>query len=112
MSEMEIDTAYEAFSLWPMSCFQNAEIKQIDNEDIIQATTRVFKENAAIHLVCNHNDRGDTSLLDVVEHVGNGELGSALRDVIESPAFDTASEIANNALEIIGEELLKGEHNE
>ena len=50
---------------------------------------------------CRHNGE-DTSIADVIEHVGNGEFGSAARDVWES-------EIVREVLETIGENILRDE---
>lgn len=51
---------------------------------------------------CDHNGRGDTSLADIAEHVGNGEFGSAARDMMESQS-------TRDAFETIGEQIIRNE---
>lgn len=50
-------------------------------------------------LACRHNGE-PTSVADILEHIGNGELGSAARDLIESDSVQ-------GALETLGNEVMR-----
>lgn len=70
-------------------------------------------DKPAIPPFCPHNGRGDVSGPDILEHIGNGELGSAWRDISEIPsvqeAFQQAVDTAQDALKTLGDELNKGD---
>lgn len=50
-------------------------------------------------LACRHNGE-ETSVADILEHLGNGEFGSAARDLIESDSVQ-------GALETLGNEVMR-----
>ena len=56
---------------------------------------------------CPHNGRGPVTTDDVLEHIGNQEYGSALRDMKESRAGQAAIAGVSNVLKAIGDEVLR-----
>ncbi len=63
--------------------------------------------NSDVIAICYHNDRDGISFDDIIEHIGNGEYGSAWRDAKDK---EEIQEIAISVLETIGAESLGGEN--
>jgi hypothetical protein len=53
---------------------------------------------------CRHNDDPETRVWDIIEHIGNREFGDAARDLMDNDTFNDA---VRDALETIGNEILK-----
>lgn len=70
-----------------------------------------YSQENTIKPFCPHNDTGPITSTDIVEHIGNAEFGSALRDTAAHPTVqkvvESTVEIAQNVLKTIGEEINK-----
>jgi hypothetical protein len=62
-----------------------------------------------IPAMCRHNDQDGVSIRDIAEHVFNGEIGSASRDIAESDAgravCDAVESVATGTLEAIANDV-------
>ncbi len=58
---------------------------------------------------CPHNGSEDTTISDILEHIGNGDFGSAIRDAVESSAGQDAIQGVADAVQTIGNEMTKEE---
>ncbi len=81
-----------------------------------RATSKEVEEEAKdadVTVICYHNDRDGISYDDIIEHIGNGEYGSAWRDAKEKDEIQEVlsdiKEIAFSLLETIGDEALRGQ---
>jgi hypothetical protein len=65
-------------------------------------------------VTCYHNGRDGISYDDIIEHIGNGEYGSAWRDAKEKDEiqemFSDIKERTFSMLEIMGNELIKDQN--
>ena len=84
-------------------------------EKVSEIASRRFSlsmdESRRLFIGCPHNDRGETTAADVLEHAGNFEFGSAARDVYESPAgqavVDAVIETARDVAQTVGDGMMK-----
>lgn len=91
----------------------SAAIKPPTKAQQSQASADQKTQNAAaaaikaknLPVMCAHNGRGETSISDIAEHVGNGEFGSAARDAFESPAGQSVQDTVKEALQEIGDSM-------
>jgi hypothetical protein len=57
--------------------------------------------------LCPHNGREGISGADIAEHAGNGDLGSAVRDFVESNYGRDAYEVAKDVVQEIGDSMMR-----
>ncbi len=57
--------------------------------------------------LCAHNGRGETSFVDIAEHVGNGEFGSSARDFVESDVGKASISAVESVFQTIGDEVMR-----
>lgn len=65
----------------------------------------------SLPVMCAHNGRGETTAMDIVEHIGNQEFGSAGRDAWESSQGQAVREVVKEALQEIGDSMNREDGN-
>lgn len=75
-----------------------------------QPTSLRTSKISPLSVACRHNGVEGVSGADIVEHLLDRDFGKAARDAVESEAGQKVAEVVKDALEHIGNELLKEEN--